>query len=78
MFERTGTLRPAVETYLFGRPLTPEHIAALRACLCQWIAAPVWQGAKIDLLRDTINNLTSRAAIANWLAIVEEDGLDPL
>ena len=78
MYETTGVLRPAVEAYLAGGPLTAMHVAAMRAYLRQWIAAPAWQGEEIDRLRADVDTLTSRAAIARWLDRAEKEGIDPL
>lgn len=79
MHETTGVLRPAIEAYLHQRPLTGEHIAALRAYLRQWIFAPVWcEDTEIGALRGRIDGLTSRAAIAAWLDAADDIGIDPL
>lgn len=77
MHETSGVLRPAVEAYLQGDPMTGEHIAAMRAYLRQWIFAPVWEGDVADL-RTRIDGLTSREAIAAWLVDADELGIDPL
>lgn len=74
--ETSGVLRPAIEAYLSGGPMSPEHVAAMRAYLRQWIAADVWCGA--DTLRQRIDELTDRAAIARWLDNALEIGIDPL
>lgn len=78
MHETSGVLRPAVEAYLNGWPMTDAQIAALRGYLRQWIAAPVWRGADVDELREWIDGLTSRAAIKRWLDYAERCGIDPL
>lgn len=78
MYETSGVLRPAVEAYLFGRPLTPVAVAALRAYLRQWIDAPAWRGAGIVELRERIKALTTREAIAAWLDDALAFGIDPL
>lgn len=36
--ETSGVLRPAVTAYLRGDAMTPDHVAAMRAYLRQWIA----------------------------------------
>ena len=56
MYETSEVLRPAIEA----------QIAAMRAYLRQWIAAP-WKGPGIDALRQRIDDLTSREAIESWL-----------
>jgi hypothetical protein len=76
MHETSGVLRPAVEAYLAGDKLTGDQIAALRAYLRQWIAAPAWRG--VDDLRSEIEGLTSRKAIREWLDKAIELGIDPL
>jgi len=78
MHETSGVLRPAVEAYLNGRPLTPQQVATMRAYLRQWIAAPTWRGTNIDLLRATVDSLSTRADIRSWLEVAEREGIDPL
>ena len=78
MHETTGVLRPAVEAYLAGDAMTREQVAAMRAYLRQWIAAPAWKGRKARFLRRSIDSLTSREAIRSWLTIASEEGIDPL
>lgn len=78
MHETSGTLRPAGEAYLRGEEMTAEEIAAMRAYLRQWIMHPSWLGPRIATLRTMIDSLTTREAIATWLAIAEEEGVDPL
>lgn len=77
MDETSGVLRPAVEAYLRGEPLSDEQIAALRAYLRQWIAAP-WIGPGIESLRAKVDRLQSREAIDNWLDDASVEGIDPL
>lgn len=76
MAESTGVLRPAVEAYLHGEPLTPEQIAAMRAYLRQWIFAG-WP-CDVEELRAGIDGLTCRTAITAWLNRAEQLGIDPL
>lgn len=79
MHETSGVLRPVVEAYLAGDPLTTMQIATMRAYLRQWIAAPAWKGsAEIVALRARIEGLTDRAAIDRWLDDAEVLGIDPL
>lgn len=87
MHETSGVLRPAVEAYLAGRPLSPLAIAALRAYFRQWIGARVWDAnphaspeerAQLAALRRRVDDLTSRAAIEAWLDDLAAAGLDPL
>jgi hypothetical protein len=58
--------------------MTGEQIAAMRAYLRQWIAAPGWQGSHIERLRENIDRLTSQGAITRWLHSAEAYGIDPL
>jgi hypothetical protein len=78
MYETTGVLRPAVEAYLKGEPLTPGQIAALRAYLRQWMTGRWGPGEDIEALRAGIDGLTSRAALQAWLDRAMEAGIDPL
>ena len=76
--ETTGVLRPAVEAYLRGGPMSDDQVSAMRAYLRQWIAAPVWHGAMVDVLRTQIEALDSRDEIDRWLERAEGEGIDPL
>ncbi len=78
MYETSGVLRPAIEAYLAGGPMTEEQIAAMRAYLRQWIAAPNWCGDDIERLRRSVDALTSRAAIRVWLGAADLCEIDPL
>lgn len=78
MNETTGVLRPAVEAYLSGEEMSPEHIAAMRAYLRQWIAGPAWEGEKVEELRRSIDGLMNRAAISAWIWAAVREGIDPL
>lgn len=78
MNETSGALRPAVEAYLTGTEMSSTHVAAMRAYLRQWIAAPSWRGPSIDELRAWIDRLDSREAIRDWLMMADEAGIDPL
>jgi hypothetical protein len=78
MHETSGVLRPAVEAYIYGEPMTPEHIAAMRAYLRQWIADPAWQGGSIDELRATVGLLTTRKDIDRWMEVAVNECIDPL
>jgi hypothetical protein len=76
MNETSGVLRPAIERYLSGGPMTDEHVATMRAYLRQWIAADGWRDA--GNLRWSVDGLTSHAAITQWLDRAIEIGIDPL
>jgi hypothetical protein len=78
MHETSGVLRPAIEAYLNGAKMTPEHIVAIRAYLRQWIEGPWQRGPNIDLLRATVGSLTTRKNIASWLELADREGIDPL
>ena len=79
MDETTGALRPAVQAYLRGEPMTQFQVAAMRAYLRQWIEARVWgRGIGIDRLRRRVNGLLSREDISEWLDEAETVGIDPL
>jgi hypothetical protein len=77
MHETSGVLRPAIENYLTGGDLTPAHVGALRAYLRQWMAGP-WQGPEIDLLRASIDQLTTRRDFSRWFDLALREGIDPL
>lgn len=77
--ETSGVLRPAIEAYLAGGPMTGEQIAAMRAYLRQWIAWPAWGGGTVlEVLRESIDCLTDRTSIEWWLDMAETIGIDPL
>ena len=76
MYETSGVLSPAVEAYLSGGPMSPDHIAAMRAYLRQWIMAP-WPG-DVEMLRRLVDSVTSRATLAAWLTHAYKLGIDPL
>ena len=78
MDETSGVLRPAIEAYLHGEEMTGEQVAAMRAYLRQWIAAPAWRGPGVEFLRGEIDGITDRRKIRDWLAMAEEEGIDPL
>jgi hypothetical protein len=77
MYETTGTLRPAVEAYCNGL-MAPQHVAAMRAYLRQWMAGAPWAGDRVEELRAKIDKLSSRDEITAWLRVAEEEGIDPL
>lgn len=88
MNETSGILRPAVEAYLGGEdPMTPAHIAALRAYIRQWIMAPAWDTnpdgsatgrAELAGLRGSVDSLTNRQQFNRWLHRALDLGIDPL
>lgn len=79
MRETTGVLRPAVEAYLRGENLTPEHVAAMRAYLRQWVAADAWEGkVMLAQLRTLVDAISTEADIDAWIALASDNGMDPL
>ena len=58
--------------------MTAKDIAAIRAYLRVWIFAPEFAGHGIEALRQTVEALTSRKAIDDWLAIAREEWISPL
>jgi len=78
MFETSGVLRPAIERYLNGQPLTGANIAAIRAYFRQWMAHPGWQGPAVNALRVDVERLDGEEAIRRWLDAAEAEGIDPL
>jgi hypothetical protein len=79
MNETGGVLQPAVRAYLAGEQLNETQIAAIRAYLRQWVMAPAFEGGEdLEALRQRVDGLNSRAAIAAWLAAADELGIDPL
>ena len=85
-YETSGVLFPAVEAFLHGHELTPEHIAALRAYLRQWINATAWDhnpyaGDKehtwLARMRARCDWLVSRQAIAEYVDELVAKAMDP-
>jgi hypothetical protein len=76
--ETSGVLRPAVEAYLNGGPMTPEQLRVMRAYLRQWIKNGPWVGPTIPKLLFDINFLFSRRDIERWLNAALQEGIDPL
>jgi hypothetical protein len=76
--ETSGVLRPAVNGYLNHQPMSGEQIAALRAYLRQWIAAPWPPAPGIKSLRAKVDTLQSREAIEDWMDEALAEGIDPL
>jgi hypothetical protein len=76
--ETSGVLRPAIVAYLREQPLSEAHVSAIRAYLRQWIAAEVWVGYGVGVLRRQIDQLDSREAIHAWLDDALKLDIDPL
>ena len=77
MSETSGQLRPAVEAYLRGEPMTHLQVAAIRAYLRQWMAPDAWKGPMIDPLRTKIEEITSRDDIDRWVKLADAASIDP-
>lgn len=79
MNEISGVLRPAVEAYLRGQPMTDRQIIAMRVYLRQWMAADAWRGRPmIDVLRTKVEEITTRRDISDWLEMALQQNIDPL
>lgn len=87
MRETGGELKRAIERYLRSLPITDQQIALIRAYFRQWIVSPVWDRnphasasatAALAKLRESVDAITTREAIAVWLTIAEYEGMDPL
>jgi hypothetical protein len=84
---RGGDLKAAVEAYLNRRTLTLRQIALVRAYLCLWISARVWDmdptadaesRARLRDLRASAERIVTVANIDEWLALAMDEGIDPL
>ena len=87
MYEESGVLRPAVEAYLNGEPLTAGQIRLMRLYLKQWIDSPVWdenpvadEDSKRELaeLRRLADAIETEREIADWIECALDAGIDPL
>jgi hypothetical protein len=78
MHETSGVLRPAVEAYLHGEPMTPEHIAAMRAYLRQWMRGGWGPEAEVQALRERVDTIRTQADVRRWLRDADELCIDPL
>jgi hypothetical protein len=76
--ETSGVLRPAVEAYLKGEPLSLNQIAAMRAYLRQWMRKGDWRGERIEDLREAVERIRRRRDIDVWLQLAAAEGIDPL
>jgi hypothetical protein len=85
--ETSGVLRPAVEAYLSGLPMSAPQIATMRAYCRQWINAPVWddnphagdaERQQLAMLRRLAEVIASRETLSAWLAAASDAGMDPL
>lgn len=77
MHEESGILRSVVLDYLDGKALTDEQITLMRLYLKQWIELGPWRGSNVDLLRATVNSLTTRHDIERWLEVADRENIDP-
>jgi hypothetical protein len=87
MDETGSELAPAIKRYLDGADLTTRDLWLIRAYIRQWIDSPVWDAnpaqtasSRLELaaLRTLARSLNSRESIADWLALAENFGVDPL
>lgn len=77
MNETSGALRPAIEAYLNGEPMTGERCAAMRAYIRQWMKADFHHDPSLRLI-ERIDELTTREAIDAWLNDAATQEIDPL
>jgi hypothetical protein len=78
MYETSSVLRPAVKAYLKGKPMEAKEIAAVRAYLRVWIFAPAFDDEGVEALRQSVDGLTSRKAIEDWLALARKEWVSPV
>jgi hypothetical protein len=87
MHESSGRLAEAMKRYLKEEPLSNYDIGLIRAYLVQWIESPVWDDnpnldaagrAELQELRQAAHKITSRRAIAEWVEVATDWGIDPL
>jgi hypothetical protein len=85
MNETSGALRPVIEAYLFGKPMSEPQILLMQAYLRQWIGASAYdehagaaERAWLAEMRARVDQLTSREAIDRWLDDAMEQNIDPL
>jgi len=78
MCETSGVLRPAVKAYLKAKPMKAKEVAAVRAYLRVWIFAPEFDSEGVEALRQTVDGLTSREAIEDWLALARKEWVSPI
>jgi hypothetical protein len=85
--ETSGLLKPAVEAYLHGKPLSDDHVRVLRAYLKQWVDSPVWdqnpyanedEKQWLAELRRKVDEIHSRNEVRECLSIMTNRGMDPL
>jgi len=79
MNETSGALRPTILAYLDGSDMTPFQVVAMRSYLRKWISAPLLgDRPPVRALRMSAATLSSRDAIARWLRLAAENGMNPL
>ena len=76
--ELTGQLRPVIETYLHGFHMTARDVAVMRVYLRMWVNYGDWRGPMIDVLRTSVDDITCRADIKQWIERAADAGLDPI
>ncbi len=78
MNETSGVLRPAVEAYLNGQPMTSQQIGVMRAYLRQWMQGSWEPDKEVEKLRHAINVITTRETLSQWLEAALAIQIDPL
>jgi hypothetical protein len=77
--ETSGVLRPAVEAYLRGGPMTIAQIGALKAYLRQWIMSPMWPTfPELVNMRAAVGTIQTQSDLRQWIDKAVEQGCDPL
>ena len=87
--EESGILKGAIEAYLDNRlhktAISPADCDLVRAYLCHWILAPVWDTNPyadskpvLQKLREDVGHLTDADSIARWIMDALDAGIDPL
>jgi len=85
--EISGKLTDAVLAFFKGGPLTPEHFELVRGYCEYYVRAPCWEAkpfmdesdrAALAMLRTSIGEIKTSAALRQWLNDCLVYGLDPL
>lgn len=75
MNETSGVLAPVVRSYLAGHELDEAELTTMRAYLRQWVGG-AFAGA--ELLRASVDRITTTDELRRWLAEALDAGIDPL
>lgn len=84
--ESSGKLAPVMLRYLALARLDPVEVGIMREYCRQWVESPAWDqnphagsGDKsLTRLRAGVDSITSNEALAAWLQLAEDAGMDPL